>query len=129
MNRSSRWRRTRRSDSISSARARRRTLGAPAPAVTAIPDATRQLSDGLIIDASVVARLLGIRLLTLDASLTVSPARIKAPVADYASVRRSSTHPTGPPGRIGARLASAEQSIDEGAATLAATLRARYLAR
>ena len=65
------------------------------------------------------------RLLTLDASLTVCPAQITAPVADYASVRGISTHPTGPPGRIGARLASAEQSIDEGAATLAATFRAR----
>ena len=115
----------RRSDSISSAHARRRTLGAPTAAVTAIPDATKQLSDGLIIDASVVARLLGLRLVTLDASLTVAPAQIKAPVADYASVRGISTHPTRSPGRIGGRLASAEQSIDEGASTLAATFRAR----
>ena len=58
-------------------------------------------------------------------SAAVSPAQIKAPVADYASVRKTSTHPTGPPGRIGARLASAEQSVDEGASTLAATFRAR----
>jgi hypothetical protein len=66
------------------------------------------------------------RLLTLDASVTVSAAQMQMPVADRASVSRFPTHPTGPrggPGRIGARLASAEQCIDEGEATLAATFR------
>ena len=129
MHRSSRWRRRRRSGSMSSAHARRRTLGAsPTAAVTAIPDGTRQLSDALVIDASVVARLLRIRLLTLDASVIVSPAEMKVPHAGDVPGRGISIQPAGSrgrPGRIGAGLAGAEQAIEEGAATLAASLRAR----
>ena len=96
--------------------------------MTAIPDGTRQLSDGLIIDASVVARLLRIRLLTLDASVIVSPAEMQAPHAGDVPGRGISIQPAGSrgrPGRIGAGLAGAEQAIEEGAATLAASLRAR----
>ena len=96
--------------------------------MTAIPDGTKQLSDGLVIDASVVARLLRIRLLTLEASVIVSPAEIKAPHAGDVPGRGISIQPARPrgrPGRIGAGLAGAEQAIEEGAATLAASLRAR----
>ena len=99
---------------MSSAHARSRTLEAsPTATVTAIPDGTRQLASGLVIDASVVARLLRFRLLTVDASVIVSPAAIRP------------AGPRGRPGRIGAGLAGAEQAIEEGAATLAASLRAR----
>ena len=97
-------------------------------AVTAIPDGTRQLSDGLVIDASVVARLLRIRLLSLDASVIVSPAEMKLPHAGDVPGRGFSIQPAGPrgpPGRIGAGLEGAERAIEEGAVTLAASLRAR----
>ena len=114
---------------MSSAHARRPTLGAsPTAAVIPIPDGTRQLSDGLVIDASVVARLLRIRLLTLEASVIVSPAEMQVPHADDVPGRAISIQPAGSrgrPGRIGAGLAGAEQAIEEGAATLAASLRAR----
>ena len=90
---------------MSSAHARRRTLGAsPTAAVTAIPDGTRQLSDGLIIDASVVARLLRIRLLTLDASVIVSPAEMKAPHAGTCPAEGS---PSNRPGRAADQAGSA----------------------
>ena len=113
---------------MSSAHARRAPLGASPTAVTAIPDGTRQLSDGLVIDACVVARLLRIRLLTLDANVIVSPAAMKVPHAGDVPGRGISIRPAGPHGRrdpIGAGLAGAERAIEEGAATLAASLRAR----
>lgn len=129
MHRSSRWRRKRRSDWMSSAQARGRTLGAsPTAAVTAIPDGTRQLSDGLVIDASVVARLLRVRLLTLDVSVIVSPAEMKVPRAGHVPSRAISIQPARPrgrPGLIGAGLAGAEQAIKEGAVALAASRHAR----
>ena len=129
MHRSLRWRRKRRGDWTSTAHARRRTLGAsPTATVTAIPDGTRRLSDGLVIDASVVARLFRIRLLTLDASVIVSQAKLKVPRAGDVPGRGISIQPAGQrgrSGRIGAGLAGAEQAINEGAVTLAASLRAR----
>ena len=91
----------------------------PTTAVTAIPDGTRQLSDGLVIDASLVARLLRIRLLTVDVSVIVSPAEMKALRA--APVPGRAAGPRGRPDRIGAGLAGAEQAIEEGAVTLAAS--------
>jgi hypothetical protein len=68
-------------------------------------------ADGLVVEASVVARLLRIRLLAIDARVVVSPARVTG--------RRRA-------GPIGVRLATAERLIDEGAASLAAS---RALAR
>jgi hypothetical protein len=67
-----------------------------------------------VVEASVVARLFRVRLLAIDASLVVSPARVmnRFPV------------PGAPPARartIGARLAAAERCLDEGAASLEAS--------
>jgi hypothetical protein len=72
----------------------------------AIPDGERELSDGLLVEASLVARLLRVRLLAIDARLIIAPARVDG---------RS------PAGPIGARLAAAERSLSEGAASLAAS--------
>ena len=114
---------------MSSALARRGTLGAsPTTAVTAIPDGKRQLSSGLVIDASIVARLFRIRLLTLDASVIVSPAEMKVPHGGHVPGRGVSIQPAGPrgrPGRIGAGLAGAAQAIEEGATILAASERVK----
>jgi hypothetical protein len=114
MHRSSRWPRRRRSDSRSSARDIRRTLEtSPSTTLIAVPAGSGRLSDGLIIEASVVARLLGLRLLALDASVVVSPAEMRGrPPASAAPRTR--------PGAIGAGLATAERRIAEGAASLAA---------
>jgi hypothetical protein len=82
--------------------------------------------DALIVEASVLARLLGIRLLRLNANVIVaraqfmrpSPARYDALVR---SSRKAAARPPAGSRAIGARLAEAERLIDEGAATLAAS--------
>jgi hypothetical protein len=109
MRRSSRWPSGRRSDS-------RSTAPATEPATTnliASPDGGRPLSEGLVVEASVVARLFRIRLLAVDASLVVTPAHVhrRAP----AVMPRTRQRP------IGAGLVAAERLIDEGAASLAAS--------
>ena len=42
--------------------------------LTAVPDRRRRLSEGILVEASVLARLLGIRLLKLDATVVLMPA-------------------------------------------------------
>jgi hypothetical protein len=75
-------------------------------ALTAIPDRRRRPSDGLVVEARIVARLLGLRLLTLDATVVVVPAEVTDPA--------SAPHDLPP--RDG--LAEAVRLIDEGAAIL-----------
>jgi hypothetical protein len=82
--------------------------------VAAIPDRRRRLSDGVLVDASIRARLLGLRLLTIDAIVVLAPAEVTAP--------SSAAHD--PPQRTSGRssrhvLAEAVRSIDEGAELLA----------
>ena len=73
-----------------------------------------------MIETSIVARLLGIRLLRLEATLVASPARMliddrvatcALPPPDRSMIR---SHP------IGARLAAAQRHIDEAATSLQA---------
>src|SRR5215207_2489406 len=111
--RSSRRPSGRRSDSRSTARATERATAN----LIAAPDGGRQLSEGLVVEASVVARLFGMRLLAIDASVVVSPAHVKGRSPAATPRLRSRT--------IGAALAAAERSIDEGEASLAAARRAR----
>jgi hypothetical protein len=123
MGRSSRWPSRRRSDSRDTARATERAT----TNLVAVPDGARQLSDGRVVEASVVARLFGIRLLAIDASLVISPAHVKgpSPARGGASVAWIPvTAPVKPHTRsrtIGPGLAAAERFIDEGAASLAAS--------
>jgi hypothetical protein len=63
-------------------------------------------ADGVVVEASVVARLFGLRLLSVNASVVVSPARVRGRMRA---------------GPIGTRLLTAERLIDEGAASLAAS--------
>jgi hypothetical protein len=42
-----------------------------------IPDSSKRLSDGLVIETAVVARLLGVKLLTLEGTVLASPAQLK----------------------------------------------------
>lgn len=92
-----------------------RAAGSTAPVVlAAIPDRRRRLSDGVLVDASIRARVLGIRLLTIDATVVLGPAAVTA----------SSGAAHDPPQRTSARssrhaLAEAVRSLNEGAELLA----------
>lgn len=79
----------------------------------AVPDAGRPLSEGLVVEASVVARLFRMRLLAIDASVVIAPARVHGgtPAGVPPTQRRT----------IGAGLVAAERSIEEGASSLAAS--------
>jgi hypothetical protein len=70
------------------------------------------------------ARLLGIRLLTLEANVVIAPTEVTVPWAQsndpsHRSPARSSSLPPARSGAIGGGLADASRSIDEGAALLA----------
>ena len=106
-----------------------RTLETQAPAaLTAIPDRRRRLSDGVLIDASIQARLLGLRLLTVDASIVLVPADVTGtspagpPPAQRPAPRSSAPVPRRTVA-AGPRLAQAVRSINEAAEVLAETRR------
>jgi hypothetical protein len=97
-------------------------------ALTARPDRRRRLSDGVLVDASIHARLLGLRLLTVDASIVLVPAELSATSrgAPAPGPRRAPRSPTPAPRRsvaAGPRLAQAVRSINEAAEVLAETRR------
>jgi len=73
-------------------------------ALTAAVDPSRHLSEGALVQASVRARLLGIPLLRLDATVVLMPAAITTPSSRLAA---------------GKGLAEAVRSINDGAETLA----------
>jgi hypothetical protein len=99
------------------------------------PDGARRLSEGLLVEASVVARLLRMRLLVVDASLIVAPAHVKGRAraaadtaaeplgADTAGEPLGADPPRARAGRIGAGLAAAERCLSEGADSLARSRR------
>jgi hypothetical protein len=87
---------------------RRRHSRSDSTSLIAVPDGGRQLSEGLLVDASVVARLLRVRLLEIDARLVVAPAQVR----DVGSRAP-------PPGThaIGTRLAAAERLLGDSSRT------------
>jgi hypothetical protein len=97
-------------------------------ALTAIPDRRRRLSDGVLVDASLHARLLGLRLLTVDATIVLSPADVAgtSPTA-HPAVERPAPRPLPASARrpvaAGPRLAQAVRTINEAAELLAETRR------
>ena len=102
-----------------------RTLETTAPVVlTATPDRRRRLSDGVLVDASIHARLLGLRLLTIDASIVLVPADVMAASpASQPPAPRSAGPSRRRSGATGPRLAQAVRSLDEAAELLAETRR------
>jgi hypothetical protein len=106
-----------------------RTLETKAPAaLTAVPDRRRRLSDGVLVDASIQARLLGLRLLTVDASIVLVPADVTgtSPAAHPPAQRPAPRSSAPVPRRTvaaGPRLAQAVRSINEAAEVLAETRR------
>ena len=125
MQRSWRWPKGRRGASRSTAPATERTPEtSPSTRLIAVPDGGRQLSEGLLVEASVVARLLRIRLLAIDARLVVAPAQVEGRRRAAARVADGMLAPATPPTRtraIGVGLSTAEQFLSEGAASLAAS--------
>jgi hypothetical protein len=94
------------------------------------PDFSKRLSDATLVEASVAARLLGIRLLTLDATIALVPADATAatPAAEDGARRvhpaapassRSSLDSRPPAARDRHRLADAVRNLEEGAKLLA----------
>jgi len=82
-----------------------RGLEKPAPVgLTAAVDPSRRLSEGALVQASVRARLLGMPLLKLDATVVLMPAAITTPSSTLAA---------------GNGLAEAVRSINDGAEVLA----------
>lgn len=65
------WRRT-----AAEAASRRIEGPTPAPPRTVVASGSSRLSDGLVIETSVLARLLGVKLLTLEGTVLVSPAQL-----------------------------------------------------
>jgi hypothetical protein len=90
------------------------------------PDATRRLSEGGIVEASVVARLLGMRLLRLHATIALAPAEVRpatAPARAGASPGATWTAGRARPGAPGRRLRDAVVTIDEAGEILAGVRR------
>jgi hypothetical protein len=86
-----------------------------APVVlTSAADRRRSLSNGALVQASVRARLLGIPLLRLDATVVLVPAEIEAPSSTPDEPARSFGS-----GAVGRGLAEAVRSINEGGEILA----------
>jgi hypothetical protein len=98
--------------------------GAVPVVLEAAPDRRRRLSGGALVEASIAARLLGMRILTLNATVALVPADVTAgtsAVQDRATraPARSSGDSRGPAGSVGHRLADAVRNLDEGARLLA----------
>ena len=96
----------------------------PAVGLSALDERRGRRSSGVVVEASVLARLLGIRLLRLDATVVVVPADATSTSSvPYQLPRCASARPASvPPARsdpVGGRLAQAVRSIDEGAELLA----------
>ncbi len=122
MQRSSRGRREHQTDSRSSAPAGRGTETTLPLRLGAVPR-QRHPSEGILIKASVLARLLGLRLLTLDATITLAPAKLPAgaagdgalPAVAPRSFEAVPLHFDG----LDRGLAEAVRNMDEGARLLA----------
>jgi hypothetical protein len=90
--------------------------------VSGAPDRVRRLSEGTLIQASVRARLLGIPLLRLEATVVLLPASLKSSSHapdDTAIIYSSSLVPPSGTGSNGDGLAEAVRRINEGAEILA----------
>jgi hypothetical protein len=99
-----------------------RALRTTAPvAPTPASDRRRRLSEGALVEATVRARLLGIPLLRLDATVVLVPAEVSDPSsAPHEPTRtRSFGVPPRRSGAAGRGLADAVRSINEGAEVLA----------
>ena len=88
--------------------------------LTVATDRRGRLSQGVLVEGSILARLLGMRLLRLEATVVLTPADVETSTGPRRAARRPSS--ASPPRRsAGPRrgLADATRDIDEGARLLA----------
>ena len=108
---------------VGARRRRRRAQESPTTTLIGFPDRRRRPSDGIVAEAAIVGHVLGLRLLTLDATVVLSPAVVTAPSSTRPAVPalQGPLRPVDAPASapLGRRLAEAARSIDEGAAALA----------
>lgn len=100
--------------------------------MTVVPDGRRRLSEGVVVEARLLGRLLGLRLLKIDADLVIAPAQVRSAPADVSTEARSPANgaadappasrrlPAGTPRDLGRGLAEAARYLEEGRTTLAA---------
>jgi hypothetical protein len=107
-------------DSKSSFRiAPRNAEGAAPILLTAAPDRRKRLSEGVLVEAFVVARLLGLRLLKLDATVVLTPADVGAQRAAPRDPPALDGLPSARLYPAGRGLAEAIRHLDEGEELLA----------
>ena len=116
------------SDSRSSALAAPRPHPVTAPVMlAAAPDHRKTPARGTLIKGSIRARVLGVQLLTLDATLVLVPTDVSAPPSVAADQLQRTSGPTSSGAArtiaVGPGLDEAVRSISEGAALLAQSRR------
>jgi hypothetical protein len=122
MRRSSMGWRERLPDSKSSFHVVHRAAESNAPVLTAVPDRRRRLSEGILMEALVLARLLGIKLLKLQATVVLMPADVAARPAPNDPPALERAQASLPPTRLypaGRGLAEAIRHLNEGEDLLA----------
>ncbi len=90
-----------------------------------IPDSSKRLSEGVVVQTSLLARVLGMKLLTVEGTVLVSPARLQGPdnyVEETPSGGAKSPAERGlaasPNGLVGTRLGLTARLLDENAGDL-----------
>jgi hypothetical protein len=78
----------------------------PVPPATLAPDAASHLSDGVVVQTRLVARLLGLQVLRVDGVVHLAPARLEPLLGD--GVRRAAREP------LGAGLVEAARLLEDG---------------
>ncbi len=100
--------------------------------LAAAPDHRQTPARGTLIKGSILARVLGIRLLTLDATLVLVPTDVSAQPSVATDRLQGTSAPSSRPAAraiaVGPGLEKAVWSISEGAALLAQSRRSRPLA-
>jgi hypothetical protein len=117
-----RWRARRRDSNGRGPDLTRAGAGAPPVVLSAAPDRRRRLSDGVLLEASVLGRVLGVRILTLRATVVLAPATVTTAADGDPPARVDGRRSRAAPARRragGRELAEAVRRIDEGAELLA----------
>jgi hypothetical protein len=97
----------------------------PAIALDVAPDGRRRLSEGALVEASVVARLFGVRLLRLDASVALAPAEVRPTTGAVQAAPRTATRSAPRRAAVapGRGLPEAVRTLSEAAEVLSDTKR------
>ena len=105
------WRAKRRTASRSTANAGPWRPGSSVvrPASALAPDPASHLSDGVVVETRLIARLLGVRILRVDGVVHIAPARLERPTPTTAEARR----PVAADRQLGAGLARASRLLEE----------------